>query len=269
LLRDKPDSGPANLGLARAAFAQGNAMDAVSYYHRAIYGSWPEQRQVNRTLVRIELVNVLGKFGKRQEARSELLVLEAEAPDDLAIQKNLGRLLLAYDLPKESAVVFRRILQKNKSDTDAYDGLGEAELVQDDYRGAQRAFKAALRLNAVDADAAKRLGVVAQVLALDPTARGLSAAERYRRSRKLMETALGSLGECLGTSQASPPVSVKALTDSARKSLLRRERPRSDEDSAEENLDMAEQLWKSRRDVCGGSQAADEPLSRLMGKLAK
>jgi len=80
----------------------------VNYYHRAIYGSWSEQRQANRTLARIELVNALGKAGKRQEAQSELLALEAEAPDDLTIQKQLGRLLLAYALPKESPEFFGR-----------------------------------------------------------------------------------------------------------------------------------------------------------------
>jgi len=266
-LRDKSDSGPANLGLARIAIAGGNLQDAVNYYHRAIYGSWSEQRQANRTLTRIELVNALGKAGKRQEAQSESLALEAEAPDDLALQRQLGRLLLLYDLPKESAGVFRKILEKDKGDADAYDGLGEAEAAQDNYRSAQRAFKAAIRLNAADASAAKRLQLVDHILALDPTLRGLSVAERYRRSQRLMETALGSLVECLGTMKGSPPVAVKELSDSARKSVLRRGRPLSYGDSTEGNLDMAEQLWTARTDLCGPS--ADEPLSRLMAKLAK
>jgi tetratricopeptide (TPR) repeat protein/CBS domain-containing protein len=206
LLRDKPDSGPANLGLARIANASDNLQDAVNYYHRAIYGSWPEQRQANRTLARIELVNALGKIlGKRREAQSELLALEAEAPDDVGVQKQLGRLLLAYGLPKDSSGVFRKILGKEERDADAYGGLGEAELAQDNFRIAQRAFKAAIRLNAADANAAKRLELVEHVLALDPTLRGLSAAERFRRSQRLMESALGSLDECLGTMKGSPP----------------------------------------------------------------
>jgi CIC family chloride channel protein len=269
LLRDKPDSGPANLGLARVAVTGGNLQDAVNYYHRAIYGSWPEQREVNRTLTRIELVNTMGKSGKRREAQSELLAIEAEAPDDVALQKQLGRLLVAYDLPKESAGVYRRILEKDKHDAAAYDGLGEAEVAQDNFRGAQRAFKAALRMAPADANAAKRLELVEHVLAMDPTLRGLSAAERYRRSQRLMETALGSLDECLGTMKGAPPASVKELSDSAHKSLLRRGRPSSHGDSTEENLDMAEQLWKARTDLCGASETADEPLSRLMAKLTK
>ncbi len=119
----KPDSGPANLGLARIAAARADGGDAVGYYHRAIYGAWPEQPQANRTQARIELVRALGKLGKRQAAQSELLALEAEAPDDIGVQRELGRLLLAYDLPKESGAVFRRILEKDKSDAEAYDGL--------------------------------------------------------------------------------------------------------------------------------------------------
>ncbi len=260
LVREKTDSGPANLGLARAVVAEGKAQDALNYYHRAIYGSWPEQRQANRARVRLELVHVLGTSGKWQQARSELLALEAEAPDDLAVQKQLGRLLLRYDLPKESAGVFRKILEKDKNDAVAYSGLGEADVAQDDYLGAQRAFKSALRVNAADAEAAKRLQLVESVLALDPTLHGLSVAERHRRSRKLMETALGSLDECLGARPGSPPAAVKQLSDSARRALLRR---------GGDDLDMAEQLWKARKDVCGAPQTADEPLSRLMGKIAK
>ena len=188
---------------------------------------------------------------------------------DVGVQKQLGRLLLAYGLPKDSAGVFRKILGKDERDADAYGELGEAELAQDNFRSAQRAFKAAIRLNAADANAAERLELVEHVLALDPTLRGLTAAERFRRSQRLMESALGSLDECLGTMKGSPPASVKELSDSARKSLLRRGRPSSYGDSTEENLDMAEQLWKALTDLCRPSETADEPLSRLMAKLTK
>ncbi len=268
LLRDKPESGPANVGLARIAVARGDASDALNFYHRAIYGAWPEQAQANRTQARIELIDALGKLGKRREAQSELLALEAEPPDDVSVERQLGRLLLAHDLPKDSAAVFRRILDKDKGDADASDGLGEAELAQDDFRGAQRAFKAALRLNAADANAAKRLELVEQVLALDPTVRGLSAQERYRRSRKLMEASLGALDECLGTIKGPAPAPVKEMSDGARKSLLRRGRASSYGDSTEENLDTTEQLWKARAGLCP-TAATEEPLSRLMAKLAR
>jgi CIC family chloride channel protein len=269
LLRDKADSGPANLGLARIAVSRGRAQDALNYYHRAIYGAWPEQPEQNRTRARIELVNALGKLGKRREAQSELLALESEAPDDFVLQRQLGQLLLAYDLPKESAGVFRKILEKDKGDAGAYASLGEAEMAQEDYRGAQRAFRAALRLNGDDTGTAKRLELVDQVLALDPTSRGLSAAERYRRSRKLLEAVVGTLDECLGMMKGTPPAWLKEPTDAARKSLLRRGRPRSYGDSTDQNLDLADKLWKARAGVCPTSAAPAEPLSRLMDKLAK
>jgi CIC family chloride channel protein len=269
LLHDKPDSGPANLGLARIEIARGNPQEAVNYYHRAIYGSWPEQRQAHRSLVRIELVNALGKSGTKREAQAELLALEADVPNDTGVQKQLGRLMLTYGLPKESAGVFRKILDNNERDVDAYDGLGQAEEAQENYVRAQRAFRTAVRLNAAAPGVAKRLELVEQVLALDPTLRGLSAAERYRRSRKLLEASLGSLDECFGSKRGSAPASVTALSDANHKLLLRGRRPRSYEDATDENLEAAEQLWKAGRDLCGPSEMADEPLSRVMAKLTK
>src|SRR6185312_6489100 len=41
LLRE-PDDGHANLSAARLALEKGKSADAISYYHRAIYGDWPQ-----------------------------------------------------------------------------------------------------------------------------------------------------------------------------------------------------------------------------------
>jgi CIC family chloride channel protein len=262
ILRSKPDSGPANLGLAHIEAARGDVPAAVDFYHRAIYGAWPEASA--RIAARFELVNALGKAGRRREAQAELLALDAGTLPNASDEKKLGRLLLAFGLPKESAGVFRKVLEKDTRDAEAYNGLGEADIAQDDFRGAQRAFQSALRWNAKDTAAAARLTMVERLLELDPTLRGLGSAERRTRSRKLMETVLGSIEECLGTQPGTPPAAVKDRTDTARKMLLSRRRIAWDE-----YLDLAEQLWKARTEVCGPAAAADESLTRLMATLVK
>jgi CIC family chloride channel protein len=266
--RSHPNSGPGNLGLGRVAVQRGDIQQAVSYYHRAIYGSWPAQRERNRVQARIELVEALGKAGQMKQARAELLALVAEMPDEVAVRKQVGRLLLGFGLPKESAEVFREILQKDRQDAEAYAGLGEAEFSLDRYHSAQDAFKHALRRNPADETSGKRLQLTEQILALDPALRGLGAAERYRRSQKLIEAALGEMDQCLAARKQPPPPAVNQLLDTARKTLLNRSRPSSYSDAAEDNIALAEQLWETHGKLCGPPGPAGEALSRIMARLA-
>ena len=199
LIRSDPNNGPANLGLAQIAAQQGNVQDAVDMYHKAIYGSWTENPRDNRIQARMELVATLGKFGRKTQAQAELLLLLAEMPEDVAFQKQIGRLLLDYGLVKESAEVFRGITQRMPQDGDAYAGLGRAEFALGDFRSAQQAFRSALRRNPADVTSKKQLELAEQILALDPNLRGLNTSEKYARSRKLIEAALGSLDQCIAT----------------------------------------------------------------------
>jgi hypothetical protein len=66
-------------------------------------------------------------------------------------------------------------------------GIGDAELARGNFRAAQASFQRASRLNPDDRSVRERLVLCEDVLALDPTGRGLTSAERYRRSIKLVE----------------------------------------------------------------------------------
>ena len=241
----------------------------MNYYHRAIYGLWPEKPEPNRIQTRIELVETLGKSGRKTQAQAELLSLMTEIPDDVAVKKQLGRFLLDYDLPKEAAQVFQEVVRKAPHDGDAYAGLGRAEFEQDDFRSAQQAFKNALRWNPGDMTSKKQFELTEQILALDPSVHGLNAMERYARSRKLIEATLGALDQCVATATGQLPPSATELADSARKLLLHRGRPRSYSDATEANLALAEELWKTRIDACGLPKPSDEMLSILMARLPK
>jgi tetratricopeptide (TPR) repeat protein len=217
----------------------------------------------------MELVAALGKFGRKTQAQAELLSLLAEIPENVVFQKQIGRLLLDYGLVKESAEVFRGITQKTPQDADGYVGLGRAEFTLGDFRSAQQAFRSALRRNPADVTSKKQLELVEQILALDPNLHGLNTSEKYARSRKLMEAALGSLDQCLATEANPLPPSTTEIADAARKSLLYRGRPRSFGDATEANVALSEQLWTARIDSCGPPEASDDVLSILMARLSK
>jgi CIC family chloride channel protein len=267
LIRSEPNSGPANLGIARIAGSEGDAQEAVDYYRRAINGTWPDNSQANRIRTRIELVETLAKFSRKTQAQAELLSLTAEMPEDVAIKQQVGTLLLDYDLSNESAGVFREIIQKYPRDGDGHAGLGRAELALDNYPAAEAAFKNALHWNPGDLTSQKQLEMIEQILALDPSLRGLTSLQRYERSRKLMEAVLGSLSQCIATAKAPIPAPVTELSDTGRKMLLRRGRPASYGDATEANISLVEQMWKARNDLC--RPPSDEWLTRLMARLSK
>jgi tetratricopeptide (TPR) repeat protein/CBS domain-containing protein len=270
LLKGDPGSGPANLGLARVAAGKGDLQEAATYFHRAICGSWSANRLENRVQARVELVEVLGKSGQKTQAQAELLSLVAEMPADLAVRKRAGHLLLEFGLHRESAGGFRDVLQQDKRDAEAQVGLGEAKLARENYLPAWDAFRHSLEFNPGHDAAKRRLELCEEILTLDPTIRRLGAAERFRRSEKLVEAALRTLDQCAADSGASAlPDSARGLADAARKSLSRRQRPRSLGDAADSNISLAEQLRGARSQACRSATGADEALSRVMARLSR
>jgi CIC family chloride channel protein len=264
VLRSDPTNAPANLGMARAAAQAGRIDEAVGFYHHAIYGAWPGNAAAGRIQARIELIQALGKAGRRQQAQAELLSALAVMPGDLSVKKQAASLALEYGLPKEAASLFLDLTQRDAQDATAWAGLGEAEYALADYAAARDALTAALRLNPNDTAVRKRLDAAAQILALDPAGRGLRAAERFDRSRAVLAAVLDALNNC---SAAALPAGLKQEMETARRLLVKGRRPPSYSDAAENNTSVAEQLWKAGAQACGAMPPADAPLSRVMARL--
>lgn len=266
LRQNDPTDGVVNLLLARIAARQGKADDAVMYYHTAIYGLWPDHPEQRRIETRLELVDMLMKRGGKRQALAELLEMMDRVPaDDIATRKRLGALLLACDAPRQAADVFESVLRRQSRDAGAYAGLGEAEFARGDYRRAEAAFRQALRWKPDDAEARQRLAVCEQILALDPDARGLSAAQRFERSRRLLEEIAANAEQCFQGKQQPLPEPLVA----ARKLLARRQPRRSTEQATQNNLSLAEQLWSERTAACGQPAQAGQALALVMAQLSR
>jgi len=265
LLRSDPTNAEANLGMARVAAQGGRIDEAVKYYHHAIDGAWPANTAADRRIqARLELIQVLGKAGRRQQAQAELLSIPAVAPGGLSVKKQVALLSLEHGLAREGANLFRDLIEHDAQDQQAWAGLGEAEYALADYAAAQDALTAALRLNPNDTAVQKRLDAAAQILALDPMRRGLGAAERYRRSQAVLAGVLDVLDRC---SAATLPATLKGQMDAARRLLVKGRRPPSYSDAVENNTSVAEQLWTAGAQACGSMPPADTPLSRIMARL--
>jgi tetratricopeptide (TPR) repeat protein len=260
LLGDSTD-GPANLAMGRVLVKEGRTRDAISYYHRAVYGQWKNDAQNNRLKVRMELIDLLAQQNSKDELLAELLAVQDQMPGDVAARLRTGRLFLAAGSPARAADVFREVLKEQAANVDAYAGLGEADFARGDYRAAQGDFQSALRLNPSDQAAAKRLDLSNRVLALDPAVRGIGAAERFRRSRDLVRMTLDA-AECLG------PNSPQELFDEAQKALKVRVSAGGENDATETDLDLAGKLWTARLSGCGPAPDPDDPLGLVLAKAA-
>ncbi len=185
------------------------------------------------------------KQDAKKELLAELLPLQDELPADLASRKHLAQLFLMAGSPTRAADMFRQILRESHHDADAYAGLGEAEFANRNYRNAQIYLQIASRLKPGDAKVQAQLELCEQVLALDPTQRGLSSAERVRRSEKLLELAR----QCAA---AAEPVSPPRNAD------------------VEANLNLAERLWQQRKPNCNqAADPAEEALALVLARLSQ
>jgi CIC family chloride channel protein len=269
LLKRDPENALANLGEAQIAVAQGKTADAVKFYRRAIDGAWPAGQDDKRMQTRFELVSLLQKTGQRTQAIAELLAALGPAAHDTSVKSRIGQLLLSYGAAREAADVFRNMVQTNGRDANAYAGLGQADLAMDNYQDARNAFQRALQLNPADATSKAQLDLSDRVLALDPNARGLRAAERYQRSQELLQAEVMRVDQCQPQSQAA---GLAGPTAAARVALTSKPRRTELEDAADKNLGLAEDLWKQEQKLCSAGQAQnpnDQAIERVLARLSR
>ena len=249
VLRERPSSGAANLGMAEIEAQGGNIDQAILSYQRAIFGAWPEHLQHNRLLARVELVEALAKAGRWPQARAELLSTATagplSGPTDPASKKLVGRMLIDYGLAKDAVALFRDLTRHDKRDTGAWDGLGDAEFAEGDYAQARDAYHASLAIDPTDQRGLPRLDVCNKILALDPTLPGLDRAQRLERSKEIVSEAAAALARCGG----NPGTLPRRAT-------------------ADENLTRAADLWATRPASCKPVES-EEALAAVMAKIGR
>ena len=265
LLERNATDGAANLTMARVLFKQGKIEQAKAYYHRAIYGLWPRGAEDNRTAARFELIDLLASTDARQELLAELLPIQDDSTNSLAQRKRIAHLFVVAGSPSRAVTIFRDVLRHDAKDADAYIGLAEAALSLGDFATAKADLVAAQKLSPQDSSSIQaRISVTDSVIALDPTQRGLSLAEQYRRSRNLVQLTLASVRKCLGTQAPD----VAAALGSAGASLVASAAAASQSQSIDQTLLLAEQLWALRRGRCA-AERPDGALALVQNKITK
>jgi tetratricopeptide (TPR) repeat protein len=264
LLDTSAKDGAANLAMARALAKEGRSEEAKSYYRTAIIGVWPPGSERMRTTARFELIDYLAQTNAKQELLAELLPLQDDSTNDVTARKQIAARFISAGSPERAVTIFRNILQKNSRDASAYIGLADAALALGNFTSARTNLLAAQRLDSTDAVIAARVKQVDSVIALDPTQRGLSLGEQYRRSRNLIEMTLSSVRKCLGNEAPQ----VAAALDSSAQNLIARPQTDGQGQSIEQTLALAQQLWGLRRTRCA-PEPRPTPLSLVQDKIAQ
>jgi tetratricopeptide (TPR) repeat protein len=263
LLREHPNDGAANLGMAEALAGEGRVDEATLHFRRAIVGAWPKETVDSRTRARLELVRFLTKSGKREQARAELLAFAADLPNDTALQKQVGRMLIEFGLLRESRDLFTRLLKRGPPDSSEFDGLGEALFAAANYAAADEAFRNALEVDPKDEVAARRAELCDRIEALDPNQRGIGSRERLRRSEELLKQVVARFTACRGPDEILPP-EVNQMLAGARAASSRQRSPRPFSDAADANTALAQKIWSHRPPTC--QAPPDDPAQLILSK---
>jgi predicted Zn-dependent protease len=267
VLRDRPLSGLANLGLAQANVEAGDIKDATTYYQRAILGGWPEKPEENRFQAHVELVQTLKNANKPEQARAELLSLAAVLPERRDMKTQVARMLIDYGLPANAVPIYEDLLRSDKQDSSAYAGLGDAQFALGQYAAAREAYHNSLLIRPGNDAAEKAMNLCERMLALDPTTQGLSPLARYQHSQALLTNTVEAVVRC-GGNQAALPEATQANVDKARKTIGHRIKSQSYNDAADGDVALAQQLWASRPATCSADAGTTDALRRIVEKLA-
>jgi tetratricopeptide (TPR) repeat protein len=268
LLKTQPNDGRTNLALARSAAQQGNLDEAEQYYHHAIYGSWPNKLLDQAVKARFELVTYLEKSGAKTQAVAELLAIPQQAPKNTAALLNAADRLMKLGSPKQAVEVYQAVLHHDDRNAEAYEGLGQAQLAQGDYKDAIEPLRNAVKFNPGDSAAQTRLQNAEQVIALNPLARGVSSADRYHRTELILQRAVRDLESCVSIDRASANLGpAQKLANEARQIIARGRA--SGNDSIDHNISLAEQLRDQRKSLCSLGGSEDEVLDQVLALLAR
>lgn len=263
LLRQHPTDGSINRGMARLMAARGRQSDARNYYQHAIYGQWPDELVTARIETRFELVDFLRGSGSAEDVLPELLRLKVEVRDaDAVTHRRLASLLIDSGAPEHAVDVLRQAAGRTPRDVALLAHLAEAQSAAGRNREARTTLRRAIALEPSRTDLRDRSTVIDRVLALDPTLPRLRLVERTRRAHRVLAAVVEHVASC----GAADEERLAPLREQASRRLAAR-RPAPDAQVAEDELQLAEQMWATAS-TCHDATPAAQALMRVLHAAA-
>lgn len=214
----EPGNGKINLALARLGAQQGNEASALRFYQASIDGTWVGDGSVRRREVRLEMVNYLLSRQRWDNARSELLIAEGNAPDDPVTRMAIARLMEKAQDPANALAIYRSILQRRPIRLEAVEGAGRSAFALGRYAQAKGFMEWAMSQPAAEKEAPLTreqdrdiLRDSIHILLLYPSPQ-LSAGVRAQRILHARELAHARMASCMDSvTAAAHPGNYQAL----------------------------------------------------------
>ncbi len=213
LRQGEPDDVEVNYRLARLVSPTGETADAVRYYNDAMYGLARIGADYDRRQIRTDLIAFLLDRGDRAEARTELVALGRELPDDAATQLQAAHLA---DRAGDTALSLEHYLKAGAAapkSVEAATGAGEAAFATYDFALAVRELERAITVGAQASAIEPHLTIAKLVLATDPLVPRVGTAEGVRRVIAGLSRAADRDDTCMHTTNGPPPPSDSARVD--------------------------------------------------------
>jgi tetratricopeptide (TPR) repeat protein len=277
LWQSAPESGVTNLALARVAARRGSIVDALRYYHNAMYGIWPSDAYVNRRKAQMELIEFLLQKDDLPQSRSELVALAASLPADPGSELRTAELMVqAQDYP-DGLAEYERVLHIDRGNPAALAGAGETAYRSGRYRTAQHYLQAAVNANPRDSNLRDLLASTNQILQTNPFARRISDDERNHRLAAAFDDAGQRLTSCAqqkgislatvkpaASSSASPSLASPLVALQSRwlatKPDIRRLRYAGENDLPDVIMDLVFSIEQQTAQDCGEPQGVNRAL---------
>jgi Flp pilus assembly protein TadD len=180
LWETQPGDGFINLRLARLAAERKDIQAAINYYRSSIYGTWEGDGAVRRRDVRLELSRYLIARNDLSSARTELLIADSNAPDDLNLALALGPLLEQAGAPPDALNNYEKVLAREPNNVAALENAGRLQYGFGNFEEAHHLLEQAAREHALPPEMTTMLEDSAKILALAPSKK-LPPAERVSR----------------------------------------------------------------------------------------
>jgi tetratricopeptide (TPR) repeat protein len=221
LLENEPGSGIINLELARLAARQKNTQAAVDHYQAAVDGTWNGDAYTRRRKIRLELSAYLIQLGRLPEARSQLLVTAGNAPDDAALQLEVGQMLVNAQDPNDALDVFHRAAQGRTERLPALEAEGQTAALLGRFNLAHTLLSHAVADDAFEKQSADQRQGIRDTMQLTKAALALypgdtlTPTERAHRVVKDAALAQNRLQSCTLNAPADAPMAVPSVAPAA------------------------------------------------------
>lgn len=262
-----PEDPEINIDLARLTAKEHDVPETIRYYDNALYGIWAGPNiDLQRRLVRRELIEFLITQHARDQTLAEILALAAQLPNTVGAKIELGRLFLQNGDPEHALSNFRAALRTQPDNQVALQGAGNAAFQLRDYSQARRHLW--LLINPSQREA-QMLNLATLAIQNDPMELRLTYVRRKQRVLFDFNQAGQQLRQCLAQKSGSPEAQALQSVADHQADLKRKLMAATQRDAPELTFQVLDFVYDAEETIsrsCGPLQDLDSALLLIAEK---